>query len=276
MKEVSDVKSIGEVPRVETAKSDIRIKPDKDIPSWKADDIFDKICEENFEKTEIPVIEHPERISNAKRIENPHNMSLEEADGAFDKLCHSVEAGDDVSEDIKSEETNGENAESEEKETGDPENAESQNTFSDLDTMKKELDKSYGEIKDDKPQNSPDLAKWFENGGSVRVEVVDGKTVWTYIDKDGREVKYVDGYPVFPPEAKHPVIGDIDIGGFTGDRNEDKKLYLKALEEQYGLTEIPEGYVLHHDSQNGRMQLVREDWHKEFTHAGGHSKYKED
>ncbi len=150
------------------------------------------------------------------------------------------------------------------------------NTYSDLNTMKKETGKTYGEIKEDKPPNSPNIAKWFENGGSIRIEKVDGKDVWTYIDKDGREVKYVDGYPEFPPEAKHPVIGDINIGEFTGDRNEDKKLYLKALEEQYGLTEIPEGYALHHDSKNGNMQLVKEDWHKEFTHAGGHSKYKEE
>ncbi len=150
------------------------------------------------------------------------------------------------------------------------------NTYSDLATMKKELGKNYGEIKADKPPNSPNIAKWFENGGGIKIEDVNGKKVWTYIDKNGREVKYVDGYPVFPPEAKHPVIGDISIGEFTGDRNEDKKLYLKALEEQYGLTEIPEGYALHHDSENGNMQLVKEDWHKEFRHAGGHSLYKED
>ncbi len=53
-------------------------------------------------------------------------------------------------------------------------------------------------------------------------------------------------------------------------------MYLQALEEQYGLTEIPEGYELHHDATNGNMQLVKLDWHKEFTHAGGHSRYKED
>ena len=150
-----------------------------------------------------------------------------------------------------------------------------QNTFSDLDSMKNELGKNYGEIKEDKPPNSPNIAKWFENGGSIKIEEVDGKQVWTYIDSAGREVKYVDGYPVFPPEAKHPVIDDIDIGKFTGDRNEDKRLYLEKLEEQYGLTEIPDGYALHHDSKNGNMQLVKTDWHKEFTHAGGHSLFKE-
>ena len=85
----------------------------------------------------------------------------------------------------------------------------------------------------------------------------------------------IDGYPVFPPEAKHSVIEDISIESFTGDRNEDKRLYLEKLEERYGLTEIPEGYELHHDSKNGNMQLIKKEWHKEFTHAGGHSLFKE-
>jgi hypothetical protein len=153
--------------------------------------------------------------------------------------------------------------------------AKKDNIFGDLDTMKTELGKTYGEIKEDKPPNSPNIAKWFENGGTIKIEEVDGKQIWTYIDSAGREVSYVDGYPVFPPEAKHPVIGDIDIGKFTGDRNEDKRLYLEKLEEEYGLTEIPDGYALHHDSKNGNMQLVKTDWHKEFTHAGGHSLFKE-
>ena len=38
---------------------------------------------------------------------------------------------------------------------------------------------------------------------------------------------------------------------------------------------MPDGYDLHHDSKNGNMQLVKTDWHKEFTHAGGHSLFKE-
>ena len=149
------------------------------------------------------------------------------------------------------------------------------NIYNDLDAMKQVLDKTYKEIKADKPPNSPKIPNWFENGGSIRIEKTDEKTVWTYIDKEGKEVSYVDGYPVFPPEAKHPVIDDINIGKFTGDRNEDKRLYLKNLEEQYGLTEIPDGYALHHDSKNGNMQLIKTDWHKEFTHAGGHSLFKE-
>ena len=150
------------------------------------------------------------------------------------------------------------------------------NEYSDLNFMKKELGKTYSEIKENKPPNSPDIAKWFENGGTICVEEIDGKHVWTYTDLEGRSVQYIDGRVKFPPEAKHPVIDDISIGEFTGDRNKDKQLYLKKLEEEYGLTEIPDGYALHHDTENGVLQLVRTDYHKEFTHAGGHSIYKED
>ena len=149
------------------------------------------------------------------------------------------------------------------------------NEFNDLNTMKNELGKTYKEIKENKPVNSPNIEKWFSNGGSITIKEVDGKEIWTYIDSIGREVSYIDGYPVFPPEAKHSVIEDISIESFTGDRNEDKRLYLEKLEERYGLTEIPEGYELHHDSKNGNMQLIKKEWHKEFTHAGGHSLFKE-
>lgn len=149
-------------------------------------------------------------------------------------------------------------------------------TFSNIEDMKSQLGETYKEIKESKPMNSPNIAKWFEKGGKVEVSEQDGKRVWTYINPEGIAVKYVDGYPVFPPETKHPEIGDLSIGEFTGDRNEDKKLYLEVLEEEYGLTEIPEGYALHHDSENGIMQLVKEEYHKEFTHTGGHSKFKED
>lgn len=149
------------------------------------------------------------------------------------------------------------------------------NVYNNLETMKKELGKSYKEIKEIKPPNSPNISKWFENGGTIKIEVVDGKYIWTYTDAEGRSVQYIDGKIKFPEEAKHPVIKDIDIGEFTGDRAKDKELYLQKLEEEYGLTEIPEGYVLHHDTENGTMQLIREDYHKEFTHMGGHSMYKE-
>lgn len=149
------------------------------------------------------------------------------------------------------------------------------NTFNNLSSMKNELRKTYGEIKEDKPPNSPNIAKWFDNGGSLRINNGGEKKAWTYVDNVGRSVKYIDGYPVFPKEAKHKVIEDISIDMFTGDRNQDKKTYLEKLEKLYGLTEIPDGYDLHHDYKNGNMQLVKTEWHKKFTHTGGHSIYKE-
>ena len=53
------------------------------------------------------------------------------------------------------------------------------NEYRDLNSMKKELGKTYSEIKEDKPPNSPNIAKWCENGGTIRVEDIDGKQVWT-------------------------------------------------------------------------------------------------
>lgn len=144
--------------------------------------------------------------------------------------------------------------------------------YHDLYTMKRDFGKGYN---DQKPPRSPDIEKWFNNGGIIKIEEKDGKQSWTYIDSEKREVSYVDGYPVFPPEAKHPVIGDINIGKFTGDKNIDKKLYKEKLLELYGLIDIPDGYDLHHDSENGNMQLIKSDWHRKFPHIGGHYKFKE-
>ncbi len=131
------------------------------------------------------------------------------------------------------------------------------------------------ELKDSKPEKSPDSIKWIEKGGKIKIEVKDGKAEWTYINEEGIEVRYIDGYPNFPKETKHPFIGDINIGSFTGDREKDKKLYKEKLQEEYGLTDIPAGYVVHHHSENGVLQLIKGEYHGEFTHQGGHSKYKE-
>lgn len=148
--------------------------------------------------------------------------------------------------------------------------------FSDLSTMKNELGKTNAEIKEIKPLNSPDIEKWFDEGGKISITEKDGKQIWKYTDAEGKSVEYVDGNIKFPPEAKHPVIDDINIGKFTGDRYKDKQLFLEKLEEEYGLTDIPDGYSLHHDTENGVMQLIKDDYHKEFTHAGGYSMFKED
>lgn len=72
----------------------------------------------------------------------------------------------------------------------------------------------------------------------------------------------------------NPTIKYVDIGEFTGDRSKDIDKMLAILERDYGITEIPDGYIVHHDIQNGILQLVDEDIHKQFTHIGGHSLFK--
>jgi hypothetical protein len=43
----------------------------------------------------------------------------------------------------------------------------------------------------------------------------------------------------------------------------------KAANEAAGFKETPTGYTWHHHQDTGRMQLVREDVHSEFSHMGG-------
>ena len=129
-------------------------------------------------------------------------------------------------------------------------------------------------ITENKPKNSPDIKKWFDKGGSIEIESIDGKQIWTYTSSAGDTVPYVDGYVKFPDEYLNPTIKSVDIGEFTGDRSKDIKKMLEVLEEDYGITEIPDGYIVHHDIENGILQLVDENIHKEFTHIGGHSIYQ--
>lgn len=107
----------------------------------------------------------------------------------------------------------------------------------------------------------------------------DGTQIWKYT-KDGITVPYVPKvingkiYNVikFPEKYLHP---DKDIakfsikGGFTSNRNLDKKLALEYLKNE-GYDKIPSGYVLHHDIENGVFQLVRKDVHEIFSHYGGY------
>jgi hypothetical protein len=71
----------------------------------------------------------------------------------------------------------------------------------------------------------------------------------------------------------YPGIKDINIGSFSGDRELDKLRLIDELVKRGFNAEIPEGYVAHHQTKNGIMQLIREDIHKQFTHVGGYSLY---
>lgn len=137
-----------------------------------------------------------------------------------------------------------------------------------------EMQKFLLENMANKPPYSPDAKDWFGKEGKITIKNIGKDEVWIYTNPEGISVPYIDGYPEFPPEVKHPFIKDLNIGEFTGNRNVDKGLYIKELKNEYGLNDIPDGYTLHHDKENGKMQLIKSEYHKEFRHAGGHSLYK--
>lgn len=201
----------------------------------------------------VPAENKEKKIENRNSIETQNPMSVQECNNFWKRIFEGIGEYSEKAHDVEL----------------------TSSTFSSLEDMKDQLNESYKEIKESKPMNSPNVVKWFEKGGQIDISEQNGTREWTYINPEGIRVTYEDGYPVFPPETKHPDIRDLSIGEFTGDRGEDKKLYLDVLEEEYGLTETPEGYALHHDAENGNMQLIKEEYHKEFTHAGGHSKFKE-
>lgn len=92
--------------------------------------------------------------------------------------------------------------------------------------------------------------------------------------ENGEYVSYIDGYVKFSDDYLNPAIKSVDIGEFTGSRSKDIEKMMEILEEDYGITEIPKGYIVHHDVENGILQLVDENIHAEFTHIGGYSIYK--
>ena len=86
----------------------------------------------------------------------------------------------------------------------------------------------------------------------------------------GDTVPYINQQVKFPKQYMFPDedIAEFSIGKFTGDRELDKKAALEFLRSE-GYDEIPDGYVLHHDYENGKMQLIEEEIHRIFTHYGG-------
>lgn len=66
----------------------------------------------------------------------------------------------------------------------------------------------------------------------------------------------------------------MNLGEFTGDRSKDIDKMMEILENDYETTEIPDGYVVHRDIEDGILQLVDENIRAEFTHIGEHSIYK--
>ena len=152
------------------------------------------------------------------------------------------------------------------------ESCSSSNKFSNWDHMK---DAYKGKVtkflKENKPKGSPIPKNWFEKGGTLEIETLDdGSQIWKYTSAKGDTVPYISQQVKFPKQYMFPDedIAEFSIGKFTGDRELDKKAALEFLRSE-GYDEIPDGYVLHHDYENGKMQLIEEEIHRIFTHYGG-------
>ena len=152
------------------------------------------------------------------------------------------------------------------------ESGSSSNKFSNWDDMK---DAYKGKVtkflKGNKPKGSPIPKNWFEKGGTLEIETLDdGSQIWKYTSSKGDTVPYINQQVKFPKQYMFPDedIAEFSIGKFTGDRELDKKAALEFLRSE-GYDEIPDGYVLHHDYENGKMQLIEEEIHRIFTHYGG-------
>lgn len=152
------------------------------------------------------------------------------------------------------------------------ESGSSSNKFSNWDDMK---DAYKGKVtkflKGNKPKGSPIPKNWFEKGGILEIETLDdGSQIWKYTSAKGDTVPYINQQVKFPKQYMFPDedIAEFSIGKFTGDRELDKKAALEFLRSE-GYDEIPDGYVLHHDYENGKMQLIEEEIHRIFTHYGG-------
>lgn len=134
-------------------------------------------------------------------------------------------------------------------------------------------------VKNEKPDYSPIPKKWFDDNGTITVQKVNdqvGTEIWTYTNKAGQSVPYtvkeVNGQLVKTPDFSaylHPDkrYASVDIGSFTGNRYTDRELYKKLT----SLKEVPDGYEVHHDFINGKLQLVEKEIHKKFTHIGGNA-----
>ena len=142
--------------------------------------------------------------------------------------------------------------------------------FSDWQSMKEHYDGTVTKyLKENKPKGSPTPKKWFDKGGTIEIIEKNGTTTWKYTNAEGESVNYIDGKIQFSQEQlfEDTNISNIDITEFNG-RSADRSAVLEYI-KKYGYDDIPEGYIVHHDYQNGKIQLVKEEVHVQFTHYGG-------
>jgi hypothetical protein len=128
-----------------------------------------------------------------------------------------------------------------------------------------------------KPEYSRVPEKWLnEKNGTISI---DSNGVWTYTNKRGISVSYINGYPDFTP-FYHPTVGPVKIKvSKPTDRPKDNKAANKAAKLNkdsdppvLDMDQPPSGYTWHHLEDGETMVLVERKVHSEFTHSGGVAK----
>ena len=135
-----------------------------------------------------------------------------------------------------------------------------------------------------KPKGSPDIDKWFRNGGTITIETFDNGTyVWRYT-KNGITVSYVpkvingqlQNVVQFPESVmfgRSRELATVNIGSFSGNSAADRALAREMFADM-GITDL-RGYAIHHGARNGEMQLIIRSIHEQFRHYGGHYFYSQ-
>jgi hypothetical protein len=133
-------------------------------------------------------------------------------------------------------------------------------------------------MKDNKPLGSPVPRKWFDDGGTLRIDTLDdGSHIWTYTTESGASAHFDvpagsrTGRIVFSDADLHPDpdLAHFSIGEFSGDRKVDNARAMEYLVSK-GYDGMPDNYIPHHDMKNGDMQFVLKSLHEKFSHYGGH------
>ena len=288
MKEISDVKSIPETQEAKPLESDIKIKPIGEMSDHQADDIFDKICEDEFEPPELPILERNHEDDESGRIDIPKDMSLKKADELFKKLFDS----DDVEDDF------GNNTEAE-KESDRTEVADDSSDAPEYN------EDGTRELTEDEKQYLKDKLGWsdeklkkctIDENGVIHYKTdrsdLEGKTSENGVPYERRTIE-INGVKIEGVFPKFDSAFDTELApenykskAYAKECNaklkeaveNDPELRSKFTEEQLKDIEegrTPTGYVWHHNEEPGKMQLVKREDHDRAiggaAHTGGNS-----
>lgn len=113
-----------------------------------------------------------------------------------------------------------------------------------------------------KPYYSRNPKKWLENGGQISIDE-DGN--WTYTNAAGISVTYIGNNPDF--KGAGYVVQEVNIGEFKNYKSDFKKADKMTADTPRDKAND----TWHHFIEQGQLQELNKDIHKEFSHAGGMS-----